>query len=297
MREAVAIPGRAWVPEFLALGAVWGASFLFMRWSVVEFGVWATALLRVGIGALVLVPLLLLHGLLPQLRSHLGRTMAVGVVNSALPFALYSYALLSISTGLSAILNATVPLFGALVAWAWLHERPGRWRVLGLFIGFAGVVALAWEKVHGRADTLAVLACLAATLCYGIAASATRRYLQGVPSLVSATGSLLGASLALAPLALWHWPTQAASVQAWAAVASLGLLCTGVAYVMYFRLIERAGASRTLTVTFAIPVFAMVYGVVLLGEHVSAWMLGCALVVLLGTALSSGVLVPPLRRG
>jgi drug/metabolite transporter (DMT)-like permease len=110
-----------------------------------------------------------------------------------------------------------------------------------------------------------------------------------VPSLVSSAGSQIGATAALAPLMGWYWPATTPGVQAWAAIAALGLLCTGLAYVLYFRLIERAGPARALSVTFAIPVFAVAYGVLLLGETVTLWMLGCALVIVLGTALSSGL--------
>ncbi len=286
---------KAWLVDFVLLAAIWGASFLFMRSASQEFGVFATAGLRTLVGAAFLLPLVLLRGHLGALRQFAGRTMAIGVMNSAIPFACFSFALLSISTGLSAILNATVPLFGALVAWAWLGDQPSRMRLLGLGIGFAGVTALAWEKASfkpdasGLASGWAVLACLLATLCYGISASLAKRFLGGVPSLVSSSGSQMGAALALAPLMFWYWPQANPSVQAWVSIAALGLLCTGLAYVLYFRLIERAGPARALSVTFAIPVFAVGYGVLLLGETVTLWMLGCALVIVLGTALSSGL--------
>ena len=129
-----------------------------------------------------------------------------------------------------------------------------------------------------------------ACLCYGIAASFTRRYLGGVPSLVLATGSQLGASVVLVPLAWWFWPDHAVSAKAWVALLALGIVCTGVAYVLYFRLIERAGPAKALSVTFAIPVFAVAYGVVLLGETVTLWMVVCALIILLGTSLSAGLI-------
>lgn len=292
---------QAWMLDFVLLAAIWGASFLFMRTASHEFGVFATAGLRTMIGAVFLLPLLAWRGHGAALRQYAGRTMAIGVLNSAIPFACFSYALLSISTGLSAILNATVPLFGALVAWAWLGDRPSRMRLAGLAIGFAGVTALAWEKASFKPDASglssgwAVLACLLATLCYGISASLAKRFLGGVPSLVSSAGSQIGATAALAPLMLWYWPASLPSLSAWGAIAGLGLLCTGLAYVLYFRLIERAGPARALSVTFAIPVFAVAYGVLLLGETVTLWMLGCALVIVLGTALSSGLLNPGKR--
>lgn len=291
-------PAPLWVFDFVLLAVIWGASFLFMRTATQEFGVFATAGLRTLIGAAFLLPLLLWRGHATALRQYGVRTLLIGVTNSAIPFACFSYALLSISTGLSAILNATVPLFGALVAWAWLGDRPTRLRMLGLAIGFAGVTALAWNKASfqpdaaGQSSGWAVLACLLATLCYGISASLAKRFLGGVPALVSSAGSQIGATAALAPLMLWHWPATVPGLQAWGAIAGLGLLCTGLAYVLYFRLIERAGPARALSVTFAIPVFAVAYGVLLLGETVTLWMLGCAGVIVLGTALSSGLLAP-----
>lgn len=286
---------KPWLIDFLLLAAIWGASFMFMRVAAHAFGAMAAAGLRVGVAALFLLPLLLFKGLGPSLRQHWRLTCAVGVLNSAVPFVCFTYALLSISTGLSAILNATVPLFGALIAWAWLQDRPSGSRMLGLAVGFAGVTMLAWDEARFQPDATgattgwAVLAVLFACLCYGAAASVAKRYMGGLPSLVSATGSQLGASIALLPLTLLYWPTQAPSLQAWGAVLVLGVVCTGLAYILYFRLIERAGPARALSVTFAIPAFAVFYGVLLLGETITAWMVLCALVIIAGTALSTGL--------
>ena len=269
---------------------------MFMRIGTVELGPLPTAGLRVVIAALFLLPILVLRGHGPALRAHWKITFAVGVINSAIPFACFTFALLSITTGLSSILNATVPLFGAVIAWLWLKDRPNGSRIVGLLIGFLGVALLAWDKASFKPDATgistgwAVLACLMACLCYGLAASATKKYMAGLPALVSATGSQLGASIALAPLTLWFWPNHSVSMQALLAVVMLGVLCTGVAYIVYFRLIERAGPARALSVTFGIPVFAVLYGVVLLGEVVTPWMIGCAVVIIIGTTLSTGLL-------
>ena len=259
------------------------------------FGPVVTAALRVLIASAVLLPLMLLRGHQAAFALHWKKVLLVGVINSAIPFVCIAFALQSISIGQSSVLNATVPLFGALIAWFWLGERPSGSRVLGLLIGFAGIALLASENASfdtnalGSSSAWGIAASLLACLCYGIAASYTRRFLGGVPSLVSATGSQLGATIFLLPFCLWYWPTQAPSTQAWLSVTALGVLCTGTAYILYFRLIANAGPSRALTVTFAIPVFAIAYGVILLGEGVSHWMLGCALVIVLGTSLSSGL--------
>jgi drug/metabolite transporter (DMT)-like permease len=289
-------PTKSWLPEFVLLGALWGASFLFMRLGAAEFGALPTAGMRVAIAALVLLPLLVLRGQWQSLASHWKKIFVLGMLNSGIPFALYSYALLSITTGLSSLLNATVPLFGALIAWLWLKDRPHGMKVLGLLVGFVGVAMLAWGKASFKPDASgqvtgwAVLACLGACLCYGISASFTKRYLSGVPSLVIATGSQMGATLGLALPTLWFWPSQTPSATAWLALLAVGVLCTGVAYVLFFRLIDKVGAAGSLTVTFLIPVFAVLYGVVFLGESVTAWMLICGAIILCGTALSMGLL-------
>jgi drug/metabolite transporter (DMT)-like permease len=280
--------------DFVLLAALWGASFLLMKMGASEFGPFVTAFLRVFFASLFLLPLLIWRGQWSGLRSKLRPILLVGVVNAGLPFALYSFAVLHISTGLSSILNATVPLWGALVAWMWLGDKLTALRTLGLAIGFVGVAALAWDKASFATGAalpgLAVLACLAATLLYGIGASFAKKYLTGVAPLASATGSQLGASLVLLVPALLTIPVQAPGWTAWLAVILLAFFCTAVAYVLYFRLIERAGPARAVTVTFFIPVFGVAYGSLFLGETLTASMLVCGAVIILGTALSTGAL-------
>lgn len=282
----------AWLGEFVLLAAIWGASFLFMRLGAAEFGPLATAGVRVGVASAFLLPLVILRGQWPELRRHWKVIFTAGLINSAIPFALYSYAVLSITTGLASILNATVPLFGALVAWVWLRDRLTGMRWLGLLIGFAGVALLASEKASFKpgGTGLALLACLGASVCYALAASFAKRFLTGVHPLATAAGSQLGATLGLLIPTLWFWPSQTPGLRAWAAVVTMGILCTGVAYILYFRTIERAGPSRALAVTFLAPVFALFYGAVFLGEPITPWMLGCGVVIILGTALSTGLL-------
>ncbi len=287
----------AWVIDFVLLAAIWGSSFMFMKTAVAEFGPLPTAAARVAIAAAFLIPILLWRGLGKALLSRWQTMLVVGMLNSGIPFACYAFALLYISSGLSAILNATVPLFGALIAWVWLKDTLTPWRTVGLVTGFAGVTVLTLSQTRpgtfaadGVHTLLAVLACLTATLCYGIAASFTKKYLQGLPSLLTATGSQIGATLGLSLPAVLMWPATQPSLNAWLALLVSGVLCTGVAYILYFRLIESAGPAKALTVTFLIPVFALGYGWTLLNEQVTLTMVVCGVVVMLGTALSSGLL-------
>lgn len=299
-----AAPSRRWIVDLVLLGALWGASFLFMRIAAPEFGALPAATMRVAIATLVLVPLMLLRDQGPALLRHWKPMLGIGILNSGLPFALFCFALLTLTSGAASVLNATVPLFGALVAWAWFGERPSGARIAGLVIGFIGVAMLASRSVGFHADAagslraplLAIGASLGACVCYAISASAARRHLAGLPSLASAAGSQIGATLFLAVPALLTWPTRLPSAQAWLAVAVLGIASTGFAYVLFFRLIETAGPARALTVTFLVPVFAVAYGAVFLHERVTSWMLLCAGVIICGVSLSTGLVRPRLAR-
>jgi drug/metabolite transporter (DMT)-like permease len=282
------------IAELLALAAIWGASFLFMRWGAPEFGALTLAFLRVGLAALALLPLLAWHQGRPSLRllhTHWRALLGLSLITSALPFALFAYAALHLPAGLSSILNATVPMWSALVAWVWLSQAPTRWRSAGLLIGFGGVVLLVWAKtgLTGDARFWAVLACLLATLNYAISAVATRRWLGDAPPLVVATGSQIGASVWLLLPGLWAWPAAAPSAAAWGSLAALALLCTGVAYILYFRLLARVGPTNAVTVTFLIPLFAVIWGALFLQEALTLPMLGGGVLVLLGTALALGL--------
>ena len=285
---------REWVPDFVLLAVLWGSSFLFMREGAHEFGPFPTAWVRITLAALILTPVLAWRREVPVLVVHWRKAMSAGVLNAGIPFACYAYALMHINTGLTSILNATTPLFGALIAWFWLGDKLNATRALGLALGFTGVVLLASDVPGGISfkeggSGLAVAACLVATFCYGIAGSFTKRYLQNVPSLVTTTGSLWGASLGLGIPALLTWPDAEPSLHAWTALGIAGLLCTALAYVLFFRLMTRTGPARAMTVTYLIPVFANLLGVIFLDEVVTHWMMGCAVVIVVGTALASGL--------
>lgn len=285
--------------DLLLLAALWGGSFLFMRIAVPDFGATALAALRVGGAALLLLPLLTLRGGWPALRRHWRPIAVVGLCNSALPFTLFAHAALSIEAGVSAILNATSPLFGALFAALWLREPSNGWRHAGLPIALVGVALLVWERIGlkaGAASADAVVAiglCLVASVLYGFSANYAKRSLSGVPPLAVAAGSQGAAALLLAPAAALAWPAANPPLTAWVAVLALALPCTGVAYVLYFRLIANVGAARAITVTFLVPAFAVLWGALFMGEAVGTGMLAGGVVILIGTALATGLLHPP----
>ena len=291
--------------DLLLLGALWGASFLFMRMGAVEFGPLALVFVRVAGAAALLVPLLLLQGHGPALRRHWQPIALVGVFNSALPFLCFAIAAYVLSAGLMGVFNATAPIWTALVAWWWLGERPGALRAFGLALGLAGAMGLAWSRlgikdgvggVGGVTPAIGIAACIAATVLYGVAANFTRQRLAGVPPMAVAAGSQLSATAVLALPALWAWPAQPVSMAAWGGAVALALACTGLAYILYFRLIAHTGATNAMTVTFLIPAFAMLWGWLVLAERPDWDMLAGTAVILLGTAMTIGLVRRPLRR-
>lgn len=278
--------------ELCLLAAIWGASFLFLRIAAPEFGPLALIALRVGIAALVLAPVLRSALARRQLRAKAWPLLVVGISNSAIPFGLFAYSTLYVNAGLDSILNATTPIWTALIAAIWFQTGLGRRQIAGLLLGLAGVVLLVWDTLGAGIPgvPLAIAAALLATVCYGFAVNYSKRHLAGIQPLVVAFGSQFFAAIVLLPAALPFWPRQAIAASTWMCVAALGVVCTGLAYILYFRLIERVGAAYAASVTFLIPVFGLIWGALFLGEKVTPAMLaGCA-VVLLGTALASGKL-------
>ena len=277
--------------DLVLLAALWGASFLFTRIAVPAFGPLALAEVRVAIAAVILVPLLAWRADLTELRRHAPLFLLLGAVNTAIPFSLFAYAALTITAGLAAILNATAPLFTALVAWLWLRERLTALQWLGMAIGIAGVAWLSASKAQFAVGggALAIGAGVLASLSYGVSASVVKRYFTGVRPLAVAAGSQSAAAVLLLPFAVASWPAGTLRVVDWGSAIALGVLCTGLAYILYFRLIARVGPATAMTVTFLIPAFAMLWGGLILGEAVTGTMLaGCA-VILAGTAVATGV--------
>lgn len=279
--------------SLLALGALWGGSFLFMRVAGPEFGPVPLIEVRLIIATLTLLPILITRERgRTGLTHNLGHMTLLGLFNSAIPFCLLAYATVNLTAGFASILNSTAPFFAAIVAFLWLRDRLSSSRVLGLVIGFGGVVVLVWGKASFRAggSGLAIVAGLVAALCYGFAANYTKRYLAGVSPLRTTTVSLATSTICLAPVALLFLPAQMPSMKSWLAVAALAVLSTGLAYLLYYRLIERVGPARAVAVTFLIPAFGILWGSLFLDEQLSLRMLLATPIILAGTALSTGLL-------
>ncbi len=276
------------IGALLLLSAMWGGSFLFMRVGAPEFGPILLIFLRVGIAASALLGYAALSRKIAPLGDKWRRFLVVGVINSALPFVLISSAELLLPASVAGILNATTPLFGALAASVWLGERLTAKKVGGLLVGFAGVVVmvgllpmeLTWMNLA------AVAAVLLATVSYGIAAVYTKRALPGAQPLALSAYSQMFAAAVLLPLVPFAWPDRMPSPAAIWSVLGLSLLSTAVAYLIYFRLILRVGPTRATMVTYLSPAFSMLWGALLLSEH-----LGMGNFVGFGLILSSVLIV------
>ncbi|MBS1179814.1 MAG: EamA family transporter [Proteobacteria bacterium] len=281
------------VIELLFLSLLWGGAYLFTRAAVPAFGPAPLVSMRLGIAALILLPIVFYRGGWPQLRASPRALFMVGVPFTALPFMLMTWGALHITAGLSAVLNATAPMFAALVAHFVLKERLGAWRAGGLLLGFVGVLILMSSgnvSLKTAEGPLAVLAVLGTAMIWSVGATYTRRKMAGTDAMVTTAGSLAAASLFLAPLAWATWPSTPPSARAWAEMAFLGIASSGLGMWMYFRLLRRIGTVPAMSVTFLSPLVAMVSGALYLGEAITLQMVaGCA-VVLLGTALSLGLI-------
>jgi drug/metabolite transporter (DMT)-like permease len=271
--------------ELTALGAIWGASFLFMRMSAREFGALPLVDLRLALGALVLLPMLW-SGRAHFTRKHILPLIGISAINSAIPFALFAWAAQRAPAGIGAITNATAVMFTALVAFVFYGEKISKQRVIGLVAGFVGVAVLASGKTGGSSVWSAALAGTFAALLYGIGGNLIRRQLAGIPSGAVAAATLVCASVLLAPFAVLYWPHAPIPVHSWISAVLLGVLCTGIAYFFYFRLIYRVGAPRASTVTYLISLFGVVWAWLILGEPLTPSMAIAGALILGGVALS-----------
>lgn len=277
----------AWLTplELTSLGAIWGASFLFMRVAAPDFGAAPLVAVRLWLGALVLLPLLwhARRALPPVLWPRLA---LIGAINSAIPFTLFAWAAQRAPAGVGAITNSMAVLFVALIAFLFYGEKIGARRAVALVAGFAGVVVLASGKVAGAEVGPAVAAGTAAAFLYGIGANLVKRHLAGLPATAVAGATLLCAALLSTPFAIADWPDAPVPMRSWLSVAALGVLCTGIAFVMYYRLIARIGAPRAATSTYLVPLFGVAWAWWLLGEPLT-WTMALAGVLILGGVVMS----------
>ena len=283
--------------DLTMVAALFGGAFLFMRVAAPAFGAIPLIAVRLVLAAMILMPIVLARNGMPEIVQHWRPITVLAILHYALPFCLFAYALLTLTGSFTAIINASSPLFAGVVAWVWIGERLPPMRIAGLLIGFSGVVVLVWDKLDVNFNTagIATAAAVSASFCYGLAAVLAKKHLTGVSPLAVSAGSMLAGAIMLLPLAILLWPATAPSFNAWVMVAALGVASTAVAFILYFRLIASVGPTKAITVTFLVPVFAVVFGALLLDEPITLSMLAGGAVILLGTGLSTGLLNLPAR--
>ena len=275
--------------RLIALSAIWGASFLFMRIGAPVLGPVWLAELRVGLAAVFLLVVGVVLGKRLQLREHARHYLVLGGLNSALPFVLFGAAAQTLPASLLSILNATAPIWAAVVGAAWTGTPLSRRALFGLALGLAGVALLVGiDAAMLRGGTFAAIAmALGASLSYGVATNYARAA-KKIEPFANAHGSMWAATLMLLPAVPFAPVPAMPGTSVALAVLALGIVCSGVAYLLYFRLIEDIGAAQALTVTFLVPVFGVIWGHVVLAEPIEWHMLAGACVVIVGTALLTG---------
>jgi drug/metabolite transporter (DMT)-like permease len=272
-----------------ALALIWGASFMFIKVAVRELDPAALVWLRLVLAALVLVPAALLvlgRAAVAESRARFGPLVVMGVINSALPFLLIAWAETRIDSGLTAILQATAPLFVLLISIRVGDEHINASRVAGVLVGLVGVVVLVGGGGGEGGVLAAALAVVLSALCYAAGVVFGAHALRGTEPLVIGAGSLAAASILAAPFGIATLPASAPGWKVVASVVTLGVVGTGIAYVLYFALLRGAGPSRSILVTYLVPGVAVLYGVVLLGEPLQAATLLGLVLILTGVALA-----------
>jgi len=271
----------------VVLSAIWGSSFIFMRILAPVLGPLATADLRLLIAGAFLVLLFAASGYKLGWRQNGRHFLIIGLVNSAIPFFLYSFAALHIPASLSVILNSLSPMFGAVFSAIWLRELLTVKKSAGIVLGIAGV-GLIGSLGNFLARPLAVLAALAsvtAAMLYALAGIYIKKYASVVPARAIAAGSQFSLGLLGLPLVFLFPPTAHVTLRLGVIVVVFAVLCSALAYLIYYKLIAEAGPTKALTVTFLMPAFGMAWGRLILGEAITTAMLAGTVLILCGTWL------------
>ncbi|PEK99560.1 DMT family transporter [Bacillus sp. AFS017336] len=276
-----------------SLAALWGASFLFIRIASPVFGPFLTIQARVTFASIALVLYLVITKKSLHFKKRWKQYLIIGMLNAAIPFTLIAISALYLTASMSSILNSLTPLFTALVVWIWMKESLCMRKWLGIVIGVIGVILLVgWSSIPFTYDVkIAVGLAVLSTISYGLAGVYAKKAFIGVPPISLAAGQQIGAAIILLPFTLLNLPTSTTNVTILAilSVIGLALFCTSIAYLLYFYLIESVGPTKTLSVTFLIPVFGMIWGVLILKEHISLGMLFGFIVILCGVFLISDI--------
>lgn len=276
----------------ISLSAIWGASYLFIRIAAPELGAVVLAAARLLIGGGLALAYAVAIRQTPRWREHWKKFLLLGAINSALPMAMIGLAVTNLNASMGAVINATVPLFTSLVAAVWMKDRLKPRQALGIVLGLAGVVVLMGWSPLPLTPAVALGAALAilAALCYGIGNVFVRMGFKGVPTLTLTIAQQLSAGFLLLPLAVYNAPAMRPTGLSVGAALALGVLCTGFAYMLYFRLMTSLGPTRAAVYAYLVPVFSILWGGIFLREPLSSGLLGGLAIILFSVALVTGVI-------
>ena len=281
-----------------ALGAIWGASYIFIRIAVEPLGPLFLMFVRVALSGLILLAYARLRGQKLKIRGHWRRFIVLGFLGSALPFSLIAWAELTVTASIAAILMSTTPLFTTFVAAVGLGERLTVYKLIGAVLGIVGVTLTVGgsDMALSLEGLAAIVALLAATLSYAIGGVYAKRYFRGLNNLSMSSGQMIAAAVVLAPVSAVNLPRHALPSEALMATLALVVLCTAVAYQLYYYLIISAGPINALTVTLLVPIFGVIFGALLLDESISPGIIAGLVIVLFSVGLVTGMVSPRPQR-
>ena len=271
---------KDWV-LLISLAAIWGSAFMFIKISAVEFGPILLVTLRLLIAGLVFMPLLLKKQNRLQFKPYLSSILIIAVVSNALPFTLFAFASLGATSNMLGILNGTTAFLTTVIAYFWLKEFISSKQIVGLFLGFIGVVILV-NPANGSSTILASMCALVGSLCYAFNGNYLQKYHQNSNKIVLIGWSMLFGGLLMLPLAALNLPNQMPNFNSFLALLWLAVVSTGIGYLAYVRLIDRIGAVKTSTLTYLLPVFSIIWGAIFLNENITLIIFGGFMFVMMG---------------
>ena len=281
---------KDWV-LLISLAAIWGSAFMFIKISAVEFGPILLVTLRLLIAGLVFMPLLLKKQNRLQFKPYLSSILIIAVVSNALPFTLFAFASLGATSNMLGILNGTTAFLTTFIAYFWLKEFISSKQIVGLFLGFIGVVILV-NPANGSSTILASMCALVGSLCYAFNGNYLQKYHQNSNKIVLIGWSMLFGGLLMLPLAVFNLPNQMPNFNSFLALLWLAVVSTGIGYLAYVRLIDRIGAVKTSTLTYLLPVFSIIWGAIFLNENITLIIFGGFMFVMMGMYFANSVIKP-----
>ena len=281
---------KDWV-LLISLAAIWGSAFMFIKISAVEFGPILLVTLRLLIAGLVFMPLLLKKQNRLQFKPYLSSILIIAVVSNALPFTLFAFASLGATSNMLGILNGTTAFLTTFIAYFWLKEFISSKQIVGLFLGFIGVVILV-NPANGSSTILASMCALVGSLCYAFNGNYLQKYHQNSNKIVLIGWSMLFGGLLMLPLAVFNLPNQMPNFNSFLALLWLAVVSTGIGYLAYVRLIDRIGAVKTSTLTYLLPGFSIIWGAIFLNENITLIIFGGFMFVMMGMYFANSVIKP-----